>query len=56
MSKNSKLKTPDYLLQHLDYLRNLHLESPKIGNIYLEDTALIEYTKDIIGNNEKFKK
>lgn len=26
---------PNHMLQHLEYLRNLHLEGPRIGNIYL---------------------
>jgi len=32
---------PDNMLRHLEYLRNLYLEGPRLGNIYLEDTALI---------------
>lgn len=31
---------PTEMLQHLEYLRGLHLDGPKLGNTYLEDTAL----------------
>jgi hypothetical protein len=34
-------KIPDEMLRHLEYLRNLHLEGPRIGNTFLEDTPLL---------------
>lgn len=44
------------MLQHLEYLRNLHLEGPRLGNIYLEDTALISYLEDHpIAKNQPFQ-
>lgn len=41
-SNKSKPNTsiPTEMLQHLEYLRGLHLDGPKLGNTYLEDTAL----------------
>jgi hypothetical protein len=39
-SNKSSNKIPIEMLEHLEYLRGLHLEGPKIGNVYLEDTAL----------------
>ena len=39
----SRQSIPTHMLQHLEYLRNLHLEGPRIGNIYLEDIALLNY-------------
>lgn len=45
------------MLQHLEYLRNLHLEGPRIGNIYLEDTALLSYLDTHpISKNKAFQK
>lgn len=57
-------KLESSLLEHTNYLRSLHLESPRIGNVFLEDQALIDYTSHIFGfKNEgahnkpnKFKK
>ena len=46
---------PDHMLRHLEYLRNLHLEGPCLGNVYLEDTALIEYSDHILQKNNLFK-
>jgi alkylation response protein AidB-like acyl-CoA dehydrogenase len=48
---------PNHMLQHLEYLRNLHLEGPRIGNIYLEDTALLSYLETHpISKNQVFQK
>lgn len=48
---------PNHMLQHLEYLRGLHLEAPRIGNIYLEDSALISYLEDTaLHHNTAFKK
>ena len=41
------------MLSHLEYLRNLHLEAPRLGNTYLEDTALREYSEIIFRENGK---
>lgn len=50
-------KIPPHMLEHLEYLRGLHLEGPRIGNIYLEDTALLSYLEDTpLAKNDKFKK
>lgn len=43
------------MLKHVNYLRGLHLEGPRLGNIYLEDHALQEYTKTSIGSNKLFE-
>lgn len=48
---------PTHMLQHLEYLRGLHLEAPRIGNTYLEDSALISYLEDTpLHHNNAFKK
>lgn len=47
-------RIPGKLLEHLESLRKLHLDSPRLGNTYLEDTALREYTEHILGGNVVF--
>jgi hypothetical protein len=45
------------MLQHLEYLRGLHLEAPRTGNSFLEDSALLGYLDDTpLKDNLKFKK
>ena len=45
------------MLQHLEYLRGLHLEGPRIGNIFTEDSALLGYLEDTpICGNKPFRK
>ena len=48
-SHQPKQESPD-LLNHLNYLRELHLEAPKIGTSFLEDSALKEFTHHLIGH------
>ncbi len=45
---------PKEVHQYLDYLRGLHLDAPKLGNIYLEDSALQEYTASTFATNKSF--
>ena len=40
------------LLTYIDTLRNVHIDGPRIGNIYLEDQAIQRYTKRYIGENK----
>lgn len=51
MTSNNQLRhqSPD-ILHHLNYLRELHLDAPKIGNSFLEDSALKEFTYPLIGH------
>lgn len=39
------------MLKHLEYLRGLHLEAPRVGNVFLEDSALREYSSLIFKEN-----
>lgn len=40
------------LLTYTDTLRKVHIEGPRIGNIYLEDQAIQRYTQRHIGENK----
>ena len=53
-SDNSKVGNP--LLQHVNYLRSLNLESPRIGNVFLEDQPLLDYTTHIFKFGDKGNK
>lgn len=48
---SSDIQTP--FLHHVNYLRSLHLEGPRIGNVFLEDQALLEYTHHVFRFGEK---
>lgn len=53
---DSNAKMPSFMLEHLEYLRNLHLEGPRIGNIYLQDSALHSYLENHpISHNKSFQ-
>ena len=57
ISMTSSSTIPTFMLEHLEYLRNLHLEGPRLGNIYLEDTALHSYLENHpISKNKPFQK
>lgn len=43
------------LLTYIDTLRNVHIDGPRIGNIYLEDQAIQRYTRRYIGENREFQ-
>lgn len=50
------MEIPVHMLQHLEYLRGLYLEGPHLGNVYLEDTALLSYlSSHPISKNDKFQ-
>ena len=43
------------LLAYLDRLVKFHIDGPRLGNTYLEDTAMQKYTQKYIGDNHLFK-
>ena len=51
------MKLAPEVKQHLEYVTQLNQEGPRIGNRYLEDTALREYTEEVLlGRSPEFVK